>query len=127
MITQEEAAKARETIARAIALLKEHGWIQGEMGSKKTGFCLLGALKEAGDENRVAYRIVRERLGMQLKDYNDMRRKVCRDGSSFGTDRRKEEVIAVLESCIDEKKCNELVGAINARTGFLDVETKGTK
>lgn len=44
--------EARMDAYRVLALARrnilEHGWVQGFMGAKDTGFCMMGAVRDAG-------------------------------------------------------------------------------
>lgn len=40
-------ATAATMLLRAAEILEEYGWIQGCLGSREEGFCMLGAIKEA--------------------------------------------------------------------------------
>lgn len=39
--------KARKLLLKADGLIGNYGWTRGQLGSKRVGFCLVGALEEA--------------------------------------------------------------------------------
>lgn len=44
---QTEASEAGRVVRRAAKFIEEHGWVQGTEGSKKYGFCTVGAIRNA--------------------------------------------------------------------------------
>ncbi|MFE7797024.1 hypothetical protein [Nocardia sp. NPDC057440] len=93
-----------QIIEEAIKRLNTHGWIQGSYGSRREGYCMLGALSDSsaiavlsdlGDAPFQAGRAVRAVLE---RNYNYHKLESFNDTPG----RTKEEVVNVLRLAIEE-------------------------
>lgn len=89
-------------LGKAIEAIEKYGWTQGTMGSKKRGFCTVGAIYFACNEldtaswevEKYVHQRAREKYGVSAMGYND------RTGWLRGTKRR--HVLKFLGECKKE-------------------------
>jgi hypothetical protein len=77
----------------AKSLLEKHGWIQNDIGNKRRGFCIMGAVQEAkflGGYKAVSYNTLRERIKEST---------LCNTPTMWNDEkgRTKEEILSVLD------------------------------
>lgn len=85
-----------EAMLKASELIKECGWIQGDLGSREAGYCLDGAIATAhgwpGDFDGVSYDRTRATLTRATQRYHKLGPILFNDTRG----RTREEVLEVL-------------------------------
>ncbi len=90
--------KTVDVLIQAKKNIVKYGWVQGYMGFKEVGFCSLGALDSACENNERAEAYLQAAAGRDIVGFND------------DPLRTKEHVLAVFDQAIKNAKRRHING-----------------